>query len=70
MKPLTVLLANEQISRIHLLSCTDGKTLVVAFDEVQVIPRPVERLEPWRKPEEQGLTGPIEVVAHVQRAGC
>lgn len=60
--------ASRKRSERNLLSGADRQALVVALDEVQVVPGPVERLEPRRKPKEQGLTGTVKVVAHVQGA--
>ena len=46
--------------------------LVVRQDlprEVWVFPRPLEHSEPWRRREEEGLPGPVEVLRHHDRGG-
>ena len=60
--------SHQQPRNRNLLSGADGHTLVVPLDEVEIVAGPVEGLEPRREPEEQGLAGAVEVVAHSQRA--
>lgn len=59
---------SKALRKWYPLSGTDGKAFVVAFDEVEVVPGPVERLESGRKLEEKRFAGSIEMITHVQRA--
>lgn len=52
------------------ISGTDRQTLRVALDEVEVLPGPVEHLEVGIKLVQQRLARTVEVIRHVQRAGC
>lgn len=52
----------------YSLSRSDGQTLGVALDKVQVLAGPVEHLEAGIELEEQTLAGAVKVVRDVQRA--
>lgn len=52
------------------VSGTDRQTLRVALDEVKVLPAPVEHLEVGVELVQQRFARTVEVVRHVQRAGC
>lgn len=61
-------MSSKQIK--YLLSGTDRQTLRVALDEVKVLPAPVEHLEVGVELVQQRFARTVEVVRHVQRAGC
>lgn len=51
------------------VSGTDGERLVVALDEIHVVPCPVVHLDVWGEPEEERLPGAVEVVGHLECTG-
>lgn len=50
----------------NLLSSTDGKALVISFDEIEIVASPVEKLKPWGELEQERFAGSIEKIAHVE----
>lgn len=57
--------ANKETS-LYLLSSTNGKALIVAFNEVHIISSPVVDLELGLEPEQERLSCSIEMITDLK----
>jgi len=58
--------ARRALSASNSLSSANRKALHVSFDEVHILASPMEHLEAGVKLVEQGLTGAVKVIRHMQ----
>lgn len=61
------MLVPEWFAVINSLSRSDGQTLGVALDEIQILAGPMEHLKAGVEFEQETLARPVKMIRHVQR---